>query len=80
MTDLERIATAEGWSTVQPALDLPRIQALASADMAAVDALIRDRLSSDVVLINQIADHIISAGGKRLRPMLVELAGRACGP
>ena len=71
MTDLE---------TARPALDLPRIQALASADMAAVDALIRDRLSSDVVLINQIADHIITAGGKRLRPMLVELAGRACGP
>ncbi|WP_251258790.1 polyprenyl synthetase family protein, partial [Enterobacter hormaechei] len=37
------------------------------------------RLSSDVVLINQIADHIISAGGKRLRPMLVMLAGRAVG-
>ena len=65
--------------TVRPALDLPRIQALASADMAAVDALIRARLASDVVLINQIADHIISAGGKRLRPMLVELVGRACG-
>ena len=66
--------------TLRPALDLPRIQALASSDMAAVDALIRDRLASEVVLINQIADHIISAGGKRLRPMLVELAGRACGP
>ena len=65
--------------TVRPGLDLPRIQALTSADMAAVDALIRNRLASDVVLINQIADHIISAGGKRLRPMLVELAGRACG-
>ncbi len=39
--------------------------------------LIRRRLSSDVVLINQIADHIISAGGKRLRPMLVMLAGHA---
>ncbi len=65
--------------TTQPALTLPQIQALASADMAAVDAVIRDRLASDVVLINQIADHIISAGGKRLRPMLVVLAGRACG-
>ena len=32
-----------------------------------------------MVLINQIADHIISAGGKRLRPMLVVLASRACG-
>jgi len=58
---------------------LPRIQALAAADMAAVDALIRRRLASDVVLINQIAEHIINAGGKRLRPMLVVLAGQATG-
>ena len=56
---------------------LPQIQALAAADMAAVDALIRSRLASDVVLINQVAEHIVSAGGKRLRPMLVVLAGRA---
>ena len=66
-------------TTARPALALPRIQALASPDMGAVDALIRARLASDVVLINQIADHIVSAGGKRLRPMLVVLAGRACG-
>lgn len=58
---------------------LPRIQTLAAADMAAVDALIRRRLASDVVLINQIAEHIINAGGKRLRPMLVVLAGQATG-
>jgi len=64
----------------RPALALPAVQSLALADMAAVDALIRARLASDVVLINQIADHIISAGGKRLRPMLVVLAGQACGP
>ncbi len=62
-----------------PALDLPAIQALAAADMAAIDALIRGRLASDVVLINRIAEHIVSAGGKRLRPMLVALAGRATG-
>lgn len=60
-------------------LGLPQIQSLAAPDMAAVDALIRRRLASDVVLINQIADHIISAGGKRLRPMLVMLAGHAAG-
>jgi octaprenyl-diphosphate synthase len=60
-------------------LDLPAIQALASTDMAAVDALIRRRLSSDVVLVNQVAEHIIAAGGKRLRPMLLLLAARALG-
>ena len=66
-------------SPAAPGLDLPAIQAMAAADMAAIDALIRRRLSSDVVLINRIAEHIVSAGGKRLRPMLVALAGRATG-
>lgn len=60
-------------------LDLAAIQALAAADMAAVDSLIRRRLASDVVLVNQIGEHIVAAGGKRLRPMLLLLAGRALG-
>ncbi|WP_374474135.1 polyprenyl synthetase family protein [Arenimonas sp.] len=55
------------------------IQALAAGEMAAVNALIRGRLASDVLLINQISEHIIAAGGKRLRPMLVVLAARALG-
>lgn len=61
------------------ATDLQRIQTLTMADMAAINTLIRERLTTDVVLINQIAHHIISAGGKRLRPMLVVLAGQATG-
>ena len=60
-------------------LDLTAIQALASADMAAVDALIRRRLGSDVALVNHVAEHIVAAGGKRLRPMLLLLAARALG-
>ncbi|TCV93858.1 octaprenyl-diphosphate synthase [Luteibacter rhizovicinus] len=60
-------------------VDFARVRALAAGDMAEVDALIRRRLSSDVVLINQIADHIIASGGKRLRPMLHTLAARAAG-
>ncbi len=55
------------------------IQRLAAGEMAAVNTLIRDRLASDVALINQISEHIIAAGGKRLRPMLVVLAARALG-
>lgn len=58
---------------------LPAIQALAAADMAAVDALVRRRLASDVVLVNQVAEYIIGAGGKRLRPMLLLLAAAALG-
>ncbi len=59
--------------------DLASIQALAAADMTAVDALIRRRLASDVALVNQVAEYIIGAGGKRLRPMLLLLAARALG-
>ncbi|SFM96847.1 polyprenyl synthetase family protein [Dokdonella immobilis] len=58
---------------------LADVQALAAPGMAAVNALIRSRLASDVVLINQISEHIISSGGKRLRPMLHLLAARAAG-
>ncbi|SEW15324.1 polyprenyl synthetase family protein [Luteibacter sp. 329MFSha] len=60
-------------------LDFAGVRALAADDMKDVDALIRHRLSSDVVLINRIADHIIAGGGKRLRPMLHVLAARAAG-
>lgn len=47
--------------------------------MRAVDALIRARLDSDVVLIKSLGEYIIGAGGKRLRPALVLLVARACG-
>ena len=52
---------------------------LCADDLAAVNRLIRDSLDSEVVLIRQIAEYIIGSGGKRLRPMLVLLAARACG-
>ena len=50
-----------------------------AADMQRVDAVIRARLSSDVVLVRQVADYIVGGGGKRLRPALVLLSGGACG-
>jgi octaprenyl-diphosphate synthase len=59
--------------------DFAAVRALADADMRRIDQLIRTRLASDVVLINQIADHIIAGGGKRLRPMLHVLAAGAAG-
>jgi octaprenyl-diphosphate synthase len=54
-------------------------RALASEDMRAVDGMIRQRLHSDVVLINAIGEHIVGGGGKRLRPMLHVLAAHAAG-
>ncbi len=60
-------------------MDLSQIRAPVADDVKAVDRLIVDRLKSNVVLINQIGHYIVSSGGKRLRPLLVLLAARACG-
>jgi octaprenyl-diphosphate synthase len=60
-------------------MTLEEIRALVQADLGSVDQVIRARLKSAVPLVDQIAEHIISGGGKRLRPLLVVLAGRACG-
>ncbi len=47
--------------------------------MAAVNTVIRERLHSEVTLVNQIAEYIIGAGGKRIRPVLVLLVANAYG-
>ncbi|GAB3440209.1 polyprenyl synthetase family protein [Massilia solisilvae] len=49
------------------------------SDMEAVNRVIRLRLHSEVSLVNQIAEYIISAGGKRIRPVLVLLLANAYG-
>lgn len=46
-------------------------------DFAKVDSLIKQQLVSQVPLVEKIGDYIVSAGGKRLRPLLVLLAGKA---
>jgi octaprenyl-diphosphate synthase len=60
-------------------MDFASLYAPIATDMRAVDAVIRQRLASDVVLVNQVAEYIISAGGKRMRPALLLLTARACG-
>jgi len=60
-------------------IDFDSIKNLTAAETKAVDQLILNELSSDVVLINQIGHYIISNGGKRLRPMLLLLAAKALG-
>ena len=60
-------------------MDYKAIQALVKTDMEAVDRLIKQRLQSDVVLVNQLSTYIINSGGKRLRPILALLMARACG-
>ena len=60
-------------------LSIEDCRSLVAQGMERVDELIRLRLSSDVVLINQLSAYIIGSGGKRLRPQLVLLAAAACG-
>jgi octaprenyl-diphosphate synthase len=48
-------------------------------DLRRVDALIRERLDSDVTLVRQVAEYIVAGGGKRLRPALLLLARGAAG-
>jgi octaprenyl-diphosphate synthase len=56
---------------------LENLKQLLAADMAAVDQVIRTRLHSEVVLINQVGAYIVNSGGKRLRPALVVLSAEA---
>jgi octaprenyl-diphosphate synthase len=60
-------------------MSLPSYLGLIRDDMLAVDQLVHARLKSDVALINQLGQHIIDGGGKRLRPALLILSARACG-
>jgi octaprenyl-diphosphate synthase len=62
-----------------PAQPMHGAATLVADDMREVDAVVRKRLASNVALIDQIADYIISACGKRIRPMLVLLFSGALG-
>lgn len=52
---------------------------LMQQDMQKLDRVIRTDLGSNIVLIRQISEYIIAAGGKRIRPLLTLLCGRICG-
>jgi octaprenyl-diphosphate synthase len=60
-------------------MQLKDIRATVAEDLQQVDAEIRRQLDSDVALVNQIGQYIVSGGGKRLRPLAVLLAARAAG-
>jgi octaprenyl-diphosphate synthase len=60
-------------------MQLENVRTLVADDLRRLDRLIVERLASDVVLVNQVSQYIVGAGGKRLRPLSVLLAARACG-
>lgn len=52
---------------------------ISADDMAAVDAIILERMHSPVGMIPDLAQHLVGAGGKRLRPLLTVATARLCG-
>jgi len=52
---------------------------LVAEDFNRVNALIIDKIQSQIGLIDDLSHHIINSGGKRLRPLLVLIASHACG-
>jgi len=61
-------------------IDIKSLLALVEHDMAVVNQTIASNLDSDVALVNQLGAYIVQAGGKRLRPVALLLAAKACTP
>ena len=60
-------------------MEIHHLRALVSDDFEAVNTLIIDKIQSQISLIDDLTNHIVGGGGKRLRPLLVLLASHACG-
>lgn len=63
----------ENLASVKPLVELTQ------ADMERVNQLILSKAGSDVQMIPEVANHLISSGGKRLRPMLTLASAVMCG-
>lgn len=70
---------ADGAALASKPVSIDGLLALAKADMAGVDALIRDRMQSPVSVIPALAEHLIGGSAKRLRPLLTIAAARVAG-
>ncbi len=71
------LSSVAATTPAEPNLD--RAKDLVADDMAKVNALILDRLESEVTMIPELARHLIAAGGKRIRPTLTLLSARLAG-
>ena len=59
-------------------MTIQHLRALVHDDIEAVNALIIQNIQSQISLLDDLSNHIIQSGGKRLRPLLVLLVSRAC--
>jgi octaprenyl-diphosphate synthase len=63
----------------KPKMPLASLQHLVASDLKAANAIIIENIKSDIILIEQLANHIIAAGGKRLRPSLTIVTAKLLG-
>ncbi|RIJ13919.1 polyprenyl synthetase family protein [Henriciella mobilis] len=70
-------ATARNSGNIKSVID--RLQSLLESDLEGVETLLRQRAKSPVDIIPDLSGYIVSAGGKRLRPMLTLAAAQAVG-
>ncbi|WP_299646130.1 polyprenyl synthetase family protein [Sphingomonas bacterium] len=68
-----RPSSAPGTPSLEPMVQL------VAGDLNAVNAVILDRMQSDIPLIPELAGHLIAGGGKRMRPMLTLASARLIG-
>src|SRR5262245_52357760 len=71
------VAVVLPFEHVEPSIE--RLSALVHGDLERVNGLIIARTGSEVTMIPEVANHLISSGGKRLRPMLTLAASALVG-
>jgi octaprenyl-diphosphate synthase len=71
------VAVVLPFEHAEPSIE--RLSALVRADLERVNSLIISRTGSEVTMIPEVANHLISSGGKRLRPMLTLAASALTG-
>jgi octaprenyl-diphosphate synthase len=59
-------------------MSIERLRSLVTEDFTAVNELIINKIRSEIDLIDDLSQHVVGSGGKRLRPLLVLLASHAC--
>jgi octaprenyl-diphosphate synthase len=75
----QMVLHSESPSNTLASIDFDSIKNLTANETKAVDQLIINELSSDVILINQMGHYIVGNGGKRLRPMLLLVSSQSTG-
>ncbi|MGI9381491.1 MAG: polyprenyl synthetase family protein [Methyloligellaceae bacterium] len=65
--------------TNNPTNELEPLMNLVQSDMEQVNRIIMEKARSDVDMIPELAHHLISSGGKRIRPMLTLASSKMCG-